>query len=334
MCAFQFYLEYVLGRKGRPNFKTEKGSIVHKALELLAYRKQCEQSGEASFDDRELGLTFAAADVTPQSAVDAAWKHYTTKNESGHNWGEAEYADCKAWTFQVIDFRGGMFNPLQRNVVCPERYFDLTIDEPWAHYAYKDPHTGEPVRGQLAIKGSIDLITEVSPDTLEYLDWKSGRPRWDWAKDREKTYRDLQYDPQLLLYFYALTRLYPQYKHVFVTIFYAQEGPNTICYEQERHVPFALNLIRKRFEQIKHDGAPRRIMDDPAKRWKCKSFCYFGRNNWEGSRKSICNHLHDEVQQLGLERVMKKHGKPGAYAAYGSGGGVSNRDEKEKVATP
>ncbi len=326
LCEFQYLLHYVMGMPDKPNFKTEKGSIVHKALELLAHRKVCEQEHRETFTETETGRTFQAAEVSVGSAVKVAWEHYTTKNESGHAWTAEDLTDCMTWTNQVIEFRDGMFNPLNRKVVCPERYFDLTIDEPWAAYEYTDPHSGEVVKGQLAIRGTVDLITEDKWGSLEYLDWKSGR-RWDWGKDKVKEYPDLMEDNQLLLYFYALTRLYPDYPFIFVTIYYARDGgPFTMCFEKDVHVPLYLAKLKKQFETIRDNWKPKRIMDDGRKRWKCKSFCHYYKTKREGTDQPICDFIHREVQQLGLERVIAKHGKPSVWRHYGSGGGVSNRD--------
>lgn len=328
LCPFSYYLSYTLGLPNRPNYKTERGSIVHKALELLAHRKLAEQEGRDSFAEDELGRAFKAADVTAESAVYAAWDHYTAKNESGHDWPTSELAQCLTWVRDLCEFGGGIFDPRNRTVVCPERYFDLTIDEPWADYSYADPFTGERVKGRLAVKGSVDLITEVAPGTLELLDWKSGA-RKNWATGKVKELADFDKDPQLLLYFYALTRLYPEYPNVFITIYYAQDGgPFSLCFEQDVHGPRALAVLRTNFERVKHDYHPKRIATDPKLAWKCKSFCYYGKTAHPDSPagEPICDHVHKDVVRLGVDRAMAKHGRPSAYRAYGSGGGVTNRE--------
>lgn len=329
LCEFQYLMQYVLGIPSKPNFKTEKGSIVHKALELLAHRKVCEQEGRLTFFEEEIGQEFEREKVTAQTAIDASWAHYTARNESKHHWPREDYDDCLKWTLQVLEHNNGMFDPLKRKVVCPEQYFDMTIDEPWATYTYKDPHTGKEFTGQLAIKGTVDLLTEVNPFTLEYLDWKSGK-RLNWRTFKTKTYEDMRQDPQLLLYFYALTRLYPQYPFIFTTIFFAQDGgPFSVDFERDKHVPFALDMLRRRFMAIKNTSRPKRVWEDPRDRKRiCKGFCYYGKTQWQDSGRSICEHVHSEFQELGLDRVTAKLGKPGFFSKYGSGGGSSNRDER------
>jgi hypothetical protein len=302
------------------------GSIVHKALELLAHRRVCEQGGLAGFREDEVGRQFWAEDMGLETAVGIAWHHYTHKNDSGHQWTDAEYENCLRWTRDVIEFNGGCFNPLNRDIVCPEQYFDLTIDEPWARYEYVDPFSGKSLVGRLSIKGSIDLITRVAPGVIEYLDWKSGA-RKCWVKNKPKEYGDLCDDPQLLLYFYALSRLYPDYRSTLVTIFFAQDRmPFTIPFNRETDVPRALDMLRKRFETIRKDGLPHRIMDEPARKWWCGRICHYGRTKYKDTKDSVCDAVHKDVVNLGLERAMVKHGRPNFFSSYGSGGGVTNRD--------
>jgi hypothetical protein len=107
--------------------------------------------------------------------------------------------------WSAMDDWGGMFNPLNMTIVQPEQYFDFTIDEPWARYAYTLPD-GRRLEGQLALKGTVDLIAEENPETLHYTDWKTGM-RKDWATGKPKDWKKLRDDPQLRLYHYALSRL-------------------------------------------------------------------------------------------------------------------------------
>ena len=86
-----------------------------------------------------------------------------------------------------------MFDPRNRKIVDAEPHFDFVIDEPWADYNYT--LNNENIHGKLAMKGTIDLITEVDDGVYEIIDWKTGR-RLDWATGQEKTFAKLQKDPQ------------------------------------------------------------------------------------------------------------------------------------------
>lgn len=325
-CEHRYLMEYVLGIKGRgPNNKADKGSIVHKALELLAWKKKCEQDNKLTFTDNELKKEFVAAEVEPEMALQHAYAYYSDPANCPHPWKPSDLSDCRNWLVSTLNCNDGMFNPLKRHVVNPEQYFDMVIDEPWARYNYVNPQTGEKMVGQLAIKGTIDLVTEAEPGILEYLDWKTGK-RWDWGNDREKTYKKLCRDPQLLLYFYALKKLYPQYENIFVTIFFCQDGgPFSICFD-DAHIKMFLEMLRRRFEAIKNTQKPQRIINNGSKKWKCKSLCSFGKDKQPGTDITQCEYIHQELLTLGLDRVVQKHGKAGAFKAYGDGGGQSNRE--------
>jgi hypothetical protein len=321
MCPQRFFIEYCLGRRPPSGWKAERGNIVHKALETLARKKLALQQGETKFRDEEMfGGIDLTVDVTPDQALDFSWVHYAEgKVCNGHVWNERDKADCRKWMWDVLLFNGGMFSPLSRKVIAPEQYFDMVIDEPWANYDYLLPD-GNRLQGKLSIKGTVDLVTDAGNGVVEYIDWKTGR-RWDWAKDKEKTPRKLQDDPQLRLYHYALSQLYPNAKAIIMTIYFiADGGPYTMCFEQ-RDILKTKQMLREVFETIKGIKRPRLNRS-----WKCTKFCDFGMKKYEGSNKTICEHFKDELITLGMDRVMQKYAKEGSFSKYGGGGGSANRD--------
>jgi hypothetical protein len=109
----------------------------------------------------------------------------------------------------------GEYDPRNRTIVDMEPHIDLPINEEWAHFDYEVD--GKMLKGQLAIKGTIDTVTSTDDDTIEVIDWKTGQ-RTVFSTGEEKTYAKLQKDPQLLLYNHAISRLYPQYSTRIMTI--------------------------------------------------------------------------------------------------------------------
>ena len=51
MCPQQYFCEYVLGWRGKGGLKADKGTIVHKVLEIMCLAKKAEQDGLNDFDD-------------------------------------------------------------------------------------------------------------------------------------------------------------------------------------------------------------------------------------------------------------------------------------------
>lgn len=324
-CEHKYFLTYVLGFKDKSGWKAERGNMVHKALELLAHEKVAIQQGKTEFYEKECNLSFKVGELSVEDAAKIGFNLYKTKNESGRDWTETDFEDVLKWVKETVEFRDGIFDPRKRNILAPEQYFDIEIDRPWAKYCFEDPHTKQKFDGQLRIKGTIDLVTEIEPGVIEYCDWKTGLRR-DWAKNKEKTYKCLCKDAQLMLYFYALNKLYPDAKMIFVSIFFIQDGgPYTICFEK-RHLVDAENMLKKKFEAIKRTVRPKRIIGRPADKWKCTNLCEYYKNKQDGSDLNVCDFIHKELQQIGMDRVISKYGKPNAWGKYTDGGGQSSRE--------
>lgn len=318
-CPHKYFLSYGMGMREPTGKKANLGSIAHKVLETLARKALAIQEGKTEFYDAELDKTYSI-DVTDEEALEDAWEYYTLK-EPQHKYMPADHKFCAAQVAAALEFNNGTYNPANRKIVMPEQYFDLTIDQPWAHYRYKLPN-GEIMEGQLAIKGTMDLILEISPTMYEYCDWKTGM-RKDWATGKEKDYKKLRTDPQLLLYFYALTELYPDIPHFMVSIVFTQAGgPFTMPYQREVDRKRALQMLEKRFTEIKNCYVPKL-----KKSWKCTKLCHFGKTNYKDSDITICQHFANEVRNKGMDRVVAENADIKAVTSYGDGGGQSNREE-------
>lgn len=331
LCEFQWWLNYNLGFDPGSNKAAARGTIVHKALEILARAKKARQDSLGVFYDRELlGGREVSVDVSDDDAMGLAWKHYTEGAENHHNWLLADESECSRLFRIVLNHAGGVYNPRNLKIVQPEQYFDITLDYPWAAYDYELPN-GERLKGQLCLKGTMDLITEEADKSLHYIDWKTGR-MIDWATGRPKTIDDLYNDFQLRLYHLALHHLYPDHDSIGMTIYYVKHGPYSLAFHKDE-VPDTIQRIRKWFEMIKNTDTPQRRIGPP-----CTTFCKHGTTKWKdqryidagtdphGNHLSVCDHVHAEVQQLGVSKVMAKYADVSKLTRYGSGGGSDNRE--------
>jgi hypothetical protein len=326
-CPMKFFIGYTLGHREPVNKKATLGSMTHKALECMARKKLAMQRGEPSFKDDETGIEFNVHDFEARHGADLAFDYYS-KRETHHEWSERDRRQCYRWTLDAMEMDGGLWDPMKRDVVVPEQYFDLSIEQPWARYAYRLPD-GRRIEGSLALKGTVDLVTRVSGDTLEYIDWKTGKEPKDWATGKLKDWKALREDPQLRIYHYALTKLYPEVPHIVISIVYIQHGSSYSFPFGPEDLVKTEDMLRQRYERVRDCSRPNRIMGDPIHGWKCERLCHFGKTKWNNTRRSICDHLHNEVVTLGMEKVMKKHALPGAFDSYGQGGGRSDAPEKE-----
>ena len=84
---------------------------------------------------------------------------------------------------------------------------------------------------------------------FQVLDYKTGR-RLNWATGEEKTYEDLAKDKQLLLYYYALKNLYPDYSF-YVSIYYINDGGIFDLVFDEQDYLKAEEILKQKFEEIR-----------------------------------------------------------------------------------
>jgi hypothetical protein len=330
MCEQQYFGEYVLGWRGPSGQKADKGTITHKVLEILAVIKKAQQDNLDTVDDDVFGL-INIQDYNLDKIIEKVYEYYTQQTQH-HKWSPKDLKDCRAWVYKAIEFNNGMFDPRNRNVLCPEQHFDFEISKPWAKYSYNiGPQT---IVGNLAMKGTIDLITLVNEDTIEIIDWKTGR-RLDWATGEEKTQEKLEKDPQLRIYHYAIKHLYPHIKHIMFSIYFINDGgPFTICFN-DSDLADTENMLRAKFEAIKSSRKPRLN-----KSWMCSKLCHFGKTTFEntniesiteyrdgqvcrvGQKMTKCEQIKHDLDLYGIDTTMELYKHPnhsfGSYKAPGS----------------
>ena len=345
-CQMQYYINYVLGIQRGTSPKAAKGTATHKVLELLANMKlqfQKEQTGWIDFKDKELGklgtiyLTkFLNPYTLSQTEVDEINRtrinKQTYKTECsvpyGHirygvelveeliakvckhydnGWAPVDHRDITNWVWMTLDYNNGAFDPRRRNIVAAEPHFNFGIDREWAKYNWTLAN-GEEISGKLEIKGTIDLITQVGDGILEIVDWKSGQ-RLDWTSrfDNDvKTYAKLQKDFQLMLYYYAARKLYPDVKQIIVTIFFIRDGgPFTMCYD-EHTLAETEDRLRDRFNEIGQCIRP--TMQDPTQcNFKCKFICDYFKTVSPDNKTNLCRFIHDKIHEVGIDEVTKAY---------------------------
>jgi hypothetical protein len=326
----QYFLEYVLGIRSPSNKKADKGTIVHKVLEILAYIRLNEQNKISSFIDDVIGEVKIDG-YNLNTIIEKVYNYYTQRF-THHEWEVKDFKDCHAWTYKALEYNNGMFDPRNRIIVQPEQHFDIEIKKPWSHYVY-DTKDGI-LEGNLAIKGTIDLITKINDNTLEVIDWKTGR-RLDWATGEEKTLAKLQHDPQLRIYHYAIQHLYPEIDHIMISINFINDGgAYTICYDKTDLFKTEM-MLKQKFETIKQSQLPALN-----KTWKCNKLCHFGKTTFENSHTlpileyrqgqvcskdttmTKCEQIKHDIGLKGIENVVDEYTMPGytvnKYKAPGS----------------
>jgi hypothetical protein len=330
MCEQQYFLEYVLGWRGPSGQKADKGTIVHKVLEILAIIKKAQQDNIQIVEDDVAGK-IDTSNYSLNTLIEKSYKHYSDASPH-HKWTLKDYKDCHAWVYKAIEFNSGMFDPRNRNILRPEQHFDFTINKKWAEYSFKTDDG--LLTGNLALKGTIDLVTLANEKTIEIVDWKTGR-RLDWATGQEKTQEKLEKDPQLRIYHYAISHLYPNIDHIIFSIYFINDGgPFSICFDK-KDLADTENMLRQKFEYIKQTKKPRLN-----KSWMCSKLCHFGKTTFEnsnilpiieyrdnqlcqqGSCMTKCEQIKHDMDLHGMDAVVKQYKHTnhtfGSYKAPGS----------------
>ena len=313
-CQMQYFITYVLGHQSDSGKKAELGTIFHKTMEILAKSKKFIQDYPSKLkvviDDDALGKISLKkselySDTFVKTILQQSFEFYSSSSK--HQFTKAENNDSLQLVWDTLRYNGGQFDPRNRKIIAAEPHFDIPIDEEWAFYEYII--NGQKVKGQLAIKGTIDLITESSDGIIEAIDWKTGR-RLDWATGEEKTYEKLNNDPQLLLYNYAISKLFPDYQQAIMSIFFVKDGgPFSLCFDKSDHGRF-LKMLQNRFESIKNNNTPKPI-SETRENWKCAKLCHYCKNNWPGTDQNMCIYIENTLKTKGMEQAIKECSRPG-----------------------
>ena len=161
----QYYMEYTLGWGGSSGKKADKGTIVHKVLELCALAKKALQDGHEIFKDNEIGEIETANYDTEylDEIIDRVYEYYTSRT-THHDWKPLDLKHCRKWVWKIFDDDDGFFDPKNRLVVDAEPHFDFEVEEDWAKYIYT-LHDGEEREGTLSFKGTSELRPDLGSDT-------------------------------------------------------------------------------------------------------------------------------------------------------------------------
>src|SRR5688500_16950098 len=101
-CPHKYFLDFTLGFRSPANKKADKGTIIHKALELLGRRKLALQKEKDEFTDNELGV-FSTQFMTPELAIQLAYTHHSATDK--HNdWYPDDFEECKELLYRAIEF--------------------------------------------------------------------------------------------------------------------------------------------------------------------------------------------------------------------------------------
>lgn len=319
-CQHKTFINYCLGIEEESGKKAVLGTMTHKVLELLAEcKKRTQINSNDDIKDDAVGTIDCNFDYMLNINIDRlcekVFDYY--KNKSQRDYSKTDLDSIKEWVYIVLTQQNGNYDPRKREIFSTEQHFDLEIDKPWAKYSYE--LKGEKFSTNLHIKGTIDLITSIDEDTIEVIDWKTGASRKNWATGKEKSYEDLCKDNQLMFYYYALNKLYPNKNVIFTINFIRAGGPFTLCFDKE-DLEKTEKFIEQRAKEMWSTTLPK-MLSPRQTDFRCTRLCEYYKNKYPGSDKNICRFVHDHITDNGIqittEQLMAEGFKLGTYSNPG-----------------
>jgi len=173
--------------------------------------------------------------------------------------------------------------------------------------------TEEPIQKTQCI--AVDSPDNTYLCTENYIPTHNTGRRLNWATGEEKTYEKLCEDPQLLLYNYAISKLFPEYKQAIMSIFFIKDGgPFSMCFDSDDQTKF-LSMLEKRFKQIKRNDFPQPVSRDRSS-FKCTKLCHFYKNNWKDTNTTMCHYIEDHIKAFGYDETVRKCTKENHSIGY------------------
>lgn len=319
MCESQYYLSYTLGISWPSGKSACLGNVYHKCLEILANKAMAKRDGKIGYEDEIFGW-LENDKMNYDSATRLAYKYYI-ELEPFHKWTENDLPECIKWSKDYLKLSGGIFNPENMNIIAAEKKFDFKIEkqEFRYHYVLED---GTILDDFLGLKGTVDLVVRHDNGVIEVIDHKSGK-RKDWNTEEIKTHKKLTTDPQLLLYFYAMSHEFPEANSFLMTIIYINDGGAfSIPFDRENDLAIAEAMILKKFNEIRNTQKPKL-----KKTWKCSKLCGQGKNNFGDSGKTVCAFFEPLVAAKGTDKVFAEYGNIKKLTSYADGGGRKAKED-------
>jgi len=282
-CPFCYFLHYILGLELKAGKAALQGSIVHQALGWMA---KLRKRGKTTIDPS--WLLNRAWDTLVAKHTEIEMRKTTTliDKETGNFKEAADFKKCRV-ALETI-FSDEFYNPYNINVIDVEKWFTMEI--PGNEWKCFDENGKSH---QFTVRGFIDLVHEIDAETIEIIDWKTGN-RKDFYTQQPVDEQSLTQNVQSRLYHLASYFLYPQYKNIFVTFYYANNGgPITIALSYD-NLSMTIAALYRFFTTIKGDTLICRN-----RHWTCK-MCGFNRDD-------ICSRIWSDLNTFGSEYVKNKY---------------------------
>lgn len=253
------------------NWGAKNGSIIHDVLQLYAIARK-EGKDDWRLDWKQNLIDFYLGDIFEHNDLPDSMKHDSDEEMRQLMVEQNDVVavgDCSQCQYDCSD--------KLPSLVCPHKIFDRSIQQVGLainryDQLYKNLCLGIEhqfnigLNDKVIINGFFDLVLNPNPDTIEVVDYKSGKST--------KTYDDLKQDIQARVYSLAVKHDFPGYKHYFLTFDYFNRSPITVTFSNTEDEWTRNNFI-KWFKAIEANTKPTRIPlnRDGTENFKCRGLC-------------------------------------------------------------
>lgn len=270
-CEFRYFLEYVIEyppSRGS-NIYSAKGSAFHEALEywtnaILGKDEKAEIDYEKTLMDcyRESRLWEMDQRMPDKKGKPRGFPHPVEKTCESCPWATKDNR-CKI-ADMAIDAVDGCPRPnFEDDLALIEKTLKRTDFDPLALTEpgpFDDPDDFKPQfvkkviaaeypfddeLGGVRVRGVIDLLVEDDEDTIEVIDYKTGK-----SMSYDKAFNDAQ----VRIYAAIVRKLFPQYKNVLVTLYYVRTNPVTVPLGPEDDELTIKSLQRRQAEILDNEN--------------------------------------------------------------------------------
>ena len=167
-CEMRYTFEYLFGFKSESGKKAVQGTVFHKVQELRAQASKAIRAKKKVFEDDNFGLVKVSDATNLMGSLDRCWDYYVNKNKE-LEFKPLDKDQIAKWLIDTHE-NWPQYDPLNLNVIATEQYFDIPIKKDWAKYS--GTIKGKEYSGHLHIKGTMDIVVELSEGVYELVDYK------------------------------------------------------------------------------------------------------------------------------------------------------------------
>lgn len=275
-CQFAYYLRYCVGLESKAGKAALQGTIVHKALQMIAYLAK---RGNTSVDPFVI-LEWAWDRCCKANPHVEIRKHTTKKDKyTGLLQEAADFKKCKNDLQTVLDDQ--FYDPRQMDIIGIEKWFKMEMPgEAWICN-----------NNQFAIRGFMDLVRKIDDNTIEIIDWKTGS-RTDIFSSKVISSETLSQAVQARIYYLAAYQMFSQYKNILLTFYYTSDGgPITVAFCPQ-DIPHIISYLFRFMNEVRDSTVLIR-----KKHWTCR-MCSYNR---------ICDEVWHDLHTAGSKFVIEKY---------------------------